>query len=119
MEPASARRRRGRRSNSRRACGCRSPQRPWPRVPRSRSEEHTSELQSLRHLVCRLLLEKKKNHERNYHARRPAIDTSWTGAKKRTPSHISTKQRDGQKDLAPPTTGTHKLAQTHYTTDAR
>src|ERR1035438_5184515 len=27
---------------------------PW------RSEEHTSELQSLRHLVCRLLLEKKK-----------------------------------------------------------
>src|SRR5262245_63914760 len=27
-----------------------------------RSEEHTSELQSLRHLVCRLLLEKKKNN---------------------------------------------------------
>src|SRR5258705_669264 len=26
-----------------------------------RSEEHTSELQSLRHLVCRLLLEKKTN----------------------------------------------------------
>src|SRR5262245_64565771 len=26
-----------------------------------RSEEHTSELQSLRHLVCRLLLEKKKD----------------------------------------------------------
>src|SRR5258705_3028899 len=30
-------------------------------VASSRSEEHTSELQSLRHLVCRLLLEKKKN----------------------------------------------------------
>src|SRR5947199_5360638 len=30
----------------------------WPR-----SEEHTSELQSLRHLVCRLLLEKKKNEK--------------------------------------------------------
>src|SRR5882724_13641344 len=30
---------------------------------RKRSEEHTSELQSLRHLVCRLLLE-KKNHQR-------------------------------------------------------
>src|SRR5262245_64150234 len=29
----------------------------------ARSEEHTSELQSLRHLVCRLLLEKKKQHE--------------------------------------------------------
>src|SRR5258705_9835574 len=28
-----------------------------------RSEEHTSELQSLRHLVCRLLLEKKKKWE--------------------------------------------------------
>src|SRR5436853_1846480 len=28
--------------------------------PPQRSEEHTSELQSLRHLVCRLLLEKKK-----------------------------------------------------------
>src|ERR1039458_10689087 len=28
-----------------------------------RSEEHTSELQSLRHLVCRLLLEKKKNRD--------------------------------------------------------
>src|SRR5262245_49071915 len=28
-----------------------------------RSEEHTSELQSLRHLVCRLLLEKKKQAE--------------------------------------------------------
>src|SRR5437899_4680090 len=31
--------------------------------PRERSEEHTSELQSLRHLVCRLLLEKKKKKE--------------------------------------------------------
>src|SRR5262245_62405556 len=40
---------------------------PWRRLVQSarepaipRSEEHTSELQSLRHLVCRLLLEKKK-----------------------------------------------------------
>src|SRR5690554_7712094 len=30
-------------------------------LPPSRSEEHTSELQSRPHLVCRLLLEKKKN----------------------------------------------------------
>src|SRR5687767_15602368 len=30
-------------------------------VWKSRSEEHTSELQSLAYLVCRLLLEKKKN----------------------------------------------------------
>src|SRR5438045_5168738 len=36
------------------------------RLPEVRSEEHTSELQSLRHLVCRLLLEKKKkdSHKR-------------------------------------------------------
>src|SRR5262245_65061969 len=32
---------------------------------RDRSEEHTSELQSLRHLVCRLLLEKKKKKKRH------------------------------------------------------
>src|SRR3712207_7157284 len=32
-----------------------------PRVPEQRSEEHTSELQSRQYLVCRLLLEKKKN----------------------------------------------------------
>src|SRR5258705_3382887 len=32
-----------------------------------RSEEHTSELQSLRHLVCRLLLEKKKKKKGRYH----------------------------------------------------
>src|SRR5687768_18291210 len=31
-----------------------------------RSEEHTSELQSRLHLVCRLLLEKKKKHKRTY-----------------------------------------------------
>src|SRR5690554_7300197 len=31
----------------------------------SRSEEHTSELQSRPHLVCRLLLEKKKNKKKH------------------------------------------------------
>src|SRR2546425_6546922 len=38
------------------------------RVPYARSEEHTSELQSLAYLVCRLLLEKKKTH-----LRRPSL----------------------------------------------
>src|SRR5699024_12740963 len=33
-----------------------------PRIPSARSEEHTSELQSRFDLVCRLLLEKKKDH---------------------------------------------------------
>src|SRR5437016_10718767 len=60
------------------ACGgyrtavCRSPSLRWHRsysapkplifIVNSRSEEHTSELQSLTNLVCRLLLEKKKQH---------------------------------------------------------
>src|SRR3989441_5077345 len=37
------------------------PEHPDVRRRRLRSEEHTSELQSLAYLVCRLLLEKKKN----------------------------------------------------------
>src|SRR5262245_62409929 len=44
-----------------RAAPCSRPSHPRTRRRRGdRSEEHTSELQSLRHLVCRLLLEKKK-----------------------------------------------------------
>src|SRR5258705_1570314 len=34
-----------------------------PEADSARSEEHTSELQSLRHLVCRLLLEKKNKYD--------------------------------------------------------
>src|SRR5690554_7590895 len=41
-----------------------------PRPPGWRSEEHTSELQSRPHLVCRLLLEKKKRrHPKSDHGR--------------------------------------------------
>src|SRR3989449_7835743 len=36
------------------------------RIIRQRSEEHTSELQSRLHLVCRLLLEKKKKQDNSY-----------------------------------------------------
>src|SRR5438445_6555516 len=36
-----------------------------PLKPGSRSEEHTSELQSRQYLVCRLLLEKKKKKKQN------------------------------------------------------
>src|SRR5690606_40746593 len=39
------------------------------RTPPRRSEEHTSELQSRENLVCRLLLEKKKNTETQSHSR--------------------------------------------------
>src|SRR5690625_6809332 len=35
-------------------------------VDRARSEEHTSELQSRGHLVCRLLLEKKKKQKKTH-----------------------------------------------------
>src|ERR1035438_9655804 len=47
----------------------------WSDTREVRSEEHTSELQSLRHLVCRLLLEKKK--KKNKHRSRQDRNTSW------------------------------------------
>src|SRR2546422_6076766 len=40
--------------------GDEAPKTQWKASPLARSEEHTSELQSRLHLVCRLLLEKKK-----------------------------------------------------------
>src|SRR5438093_10081290 len=43
-------------------------------LPRDRSEEHTSELQSLTNLVCRLLLEKKKKNPRYHRAPRKAAE---------------------------------------------
>src|SRR5439155_3185805 len=48
-------------------CGCApgSAARPGQAFSANRSEEHTSELQSRGHLVCRLLLEKKKNRLAN------------------------------------------------------
>src|SRR5258708_16651902 len=39
---------------------------PFGELGQARSEEHTSELQSPDHLVCRLLLEKKKNKNTKY-----------------------------------------------------
>src|SRR2546429_7001795 len=59
-----------------RSAAARAPSRQAPGAPavrpqtfghgatRKRLEEHTSELQSRLHLVCPLLLEKKKNHDR-------------------------------------------------------
>src|SRR5262245_64919021 len=43
-----------------------------------RSEEHTSELQSLRHLVCRLLLEKKKKKQTKNSDEQPQTDIRST-----------------------------------------
>src|SRR5258708_14092704 len=45
------------------------PEAHWPvQITQARSEEHTSELQSPDHLVCRLLLEKKKKIENSNYA---------------------------------------------------
>src|SRR2546422_6372933 len=53
----------------------------WPLRQAARSEEHTSELQSRLHLVCRLLLEKKKKKKDTKSKRvnkRKACSRSWT-----------------------------------------
>src|SRR2546422_5559451 len=57
---------RRRRSRERKAHAFGSKQRLHAGAER-RSEEHTSELQSRLHLVCRLLLEKKKKHTNSAH----------------------------------------------------
>src|SRR3712207_7015464 len=70
-------RRKGRRERSRRRSGHERPRRSGAsrdgsrccataHLTSPRSEEHTSELQSRQYLVCRLLLEKKKKHDKVY-----------------------------------------------------
>src|SRR5260370_11256570 len=80
---------RSRYSSSRNSRGCSwigRPARSARRVRRSRSEEHTSELQSHLNLVCRLLLEKKKKNKVRSDAHptaRDLLDESqchWTSA---------------------------------------
>src|SRR3989454_4800474 len=66
------RRGRGRRGTPPASSRTRSPTRPGGRSRGSRSEEHTSELQSPCNLVCRLLLEKKKRNSRTTRQRRAA-----------------------------------------------
>src|SRR5437899_5545918 len=71
----------------------------WHHWPDERSEEHTSELQSLRHLVCRLLLEKKKRKKRLWGAT-PLAGRAWldVGDKRHTTQHhtyTSYRQRGG------------------------
>src|SRR5258707_4244300 len=56
-----------RRSSSERTCASMaSCNAAVPLLDNSRSEEHTSELQSRQYLVCRLLLEKKNRYYRHY-----------------------------------------------------
>src|SRR5262245_62872090 len=61
---------------------------------RIRSEEHTSELQSLRHLVCRLLLEKKNELQH----RTAAGQTDRQRERERHPLAL---QRDAEINAAP------------------
>src|SRR5690349_22018404 len=53
---------------------------PLPRPKLARSEEHTSELQSRRDLVCRLLLEKKKLIKRIDRLHRASSSVPWPRA---------------------------------------
>src|SRR5256884_6893666 len=57
---------------------------------RMRSEEHTSELQSRLHLVCRLLLEKKNNHTaRPPNTRPPHRLVGWSQCAKICPASVT------------------------------
>src|SRR5262245_65067152 len=67
-----------------------------------RSEEHTSELQSLRHLVCRLLLEKKKHDARICKVRNAldqlkAVETVDTADMARRAGYAQTNRRGSRK----------------------
>src|SRR5947208_7982988 len=55
-------------------------------VREDRSEEHTSELQSPDHLVCRLLLEKKKKRQQGRAQRHPARDAAERDALRQPPA---------------------------------
>src|SRR5262245_62746637 len=59
----------------------------------TRSEEHTSELQSLRHLVCRLLLEEKKQRAAPPGAREAALSVTAAG----TPVGGASSAKKGQR----------------------
>src|SRR5688572_27031607 len=63
------------------------------RLNETRSEEHTSELQSQSNLVCRLLLEKKKKkiHSYNHHLNPPTPPSHYnTHLHKQKPHHHTT-----------------------------
>src|SRR5262245_62394181 len=79
------------------ATGRPSPSAQRDHAGQARSEEHTSELQSLRHLVCRLLLEKKKK-EKKY----TAAHTSWC-----TRTTITIVSEAYRRHITPPPALTH------------
>src|SRR2546422_3018783 len=56
-----------------------------------RSEEHTSELQSRLHLVCRLLLEKKKQTHHEHNSTRSSNSYLWLQREANLPSRLMTR----------------------------
>src|SRR5258705_8031435 len=104
------------------ACGsaCMKAAGEMPSVKRdtSRSEEHTSELQSLRHLVCRLLLEKKKknnNTNRCHQARRSRLQVRRQ-SRSPTPQHRGDLTTVGKARTQLPETAMRRQRQRSYTT---
>src|SRR5262245_64504017 len=94
-----------------------SPASASPPAPSSvmRSEEHTSELQSLRHLVCRLLLEKKKKQQtHNLHIRKNT-NTDSTTLRKSRPLTAPTSKRNA----TPITTQSNQIEKNNVVTRAR
>src|SRR5262245_51266773 len=79
-----------------------------------RSEEHTSELQSLRHLVCRLLLEKKKTtkkaNKKTYTTKTPKTNAP---AKEYNEYDRHTTKDNSRQHLAPTTSTKHQYKQNH------
>src|SRR3712207_8144047 len=73
----------------------------------TRSEEHTSELQSRQYLVCRLLLEKKKNKTRRLY-RRSSPSSGFTAAAQPPKRYKSGRQHRSPEHQQPPLTGMHQ-----------
>src|SRR5256884_7178736 len=65
-----------------------------PQQVHDRSEEHTSELQSRLHLVCRLLLEKKKTSHHDCETSSPMMRTQFTQSYDLRKTHLCEIQLD-------------------------
>src|SRR2546427_8787895 len=67
----------------------------WPMCETSRSEEHTSELQSQSNLVCRLLLEKKKKQNKKRSTPQQELDRSNNKHNRHIPQRYRNREQHG------------------------
>src|SRR2546429_3733103 len=81
----------------------------------NRSEEHTSELQSRLHLVCRLLLEKKKKTRQNP----DCPGAQLTVGHSRNPALSANDPQVDPRDRRPPRRARRAAHSTHITAQAR